>query len=97
MPRHNYWKAAPLVKALCDKHGIEYKSKTPELRELQEAATNYYSSCHTKHELPHNKEKATPSSPAHSSAENLKSLRIALYFLSLSKQCQRPHRFEMED
>uniref|UniRef100_A0A8B9NQG9 Fatty acid desaturase domain-containing protein n=1 Tax=Accipiter nisus TaxID=211598 RepID=A0A8B9NQG9_9AVES len=28
MPRHNYWKAAPLVKALCDKHGIEYKSKT---------------------------------------------------------------------
>ncbi|OXB59708.1 hypothetical protein ASZ78_012629 [Callipepla squamata] len=28
MPRHNYCKAAPLVKALCDKHGIEYKSKT---------------------------------------------------------------------
>uniref|UniRef100_A0A8C0FVQ8 Fatty acid desaturase domain-containing protein n=1 Tax=Bubo bubo TaxID=30461 RepID=A0A8C0FVQ8_BUBBB len=28
MPRHNYWKAAPLVKALCDKHGIQYKSKT---------------------------------------------------------------------
>uniref|UniRef100_A0A8B9PA08 Cytochrome b5 heme-binding domain-containing protein n=1 Tax=Apteryx owenii TaxID=8824 RepID=A0A8B9PA08_APTOW len=28
MPRHNYWKAAPLVKALCGKHGIEYKSKT---------------------------------------------------------------------
>ncbi|XP_068004230.1 acyl-CoA (8-3)-desaturase-like isoform X1 [Melanerpes formicivorus] len=27
MPRHNYWKAAPLVKALCNKHGIEYKSK----------------------------------------------------------------------
>ncbi|KAM6322061.1 acyl-CoA (8-3)-desaturase-like [Podargus strigoides] len=27
MPRHNYWKAAPLVKALCDKHGIEYKCK----------------------------------------------------------------------
>uniref|UniRef100_A0A8C8BEL7 Fatty acid desaturase domain-containing protein n=2 Tax=Strigidae TaxID=30459 RepID=A0A8C8BEL7_9STRI len=28
MPRHNYWKAAPLVKALCDKHDIQYKSKT---------------------------------------------------------------------
>uniref|UniRef100_A0A8C4UZZ8 Cytochrome b5 heme-binding domain-containing protein n=17 Tax=Neoaves TaxID=3078114 RepID=A0A8C4UZZ8_FALTI len=28
MPRHNYWKVAPLVKGLCDKHGIEYKSKT---------------------------------------------------------------------
>ncbi|XP_062433639.1 acyl-CoA (8-3)-desaturase-like [Rhea pennata] len=28
MPRHNCWKAAPLVKALCDKHGIQYKSKT---------------------------------------------------------------------
>ncbi|XP_053835242.1 acyl-CoA (8-3)-desaturase-like isoform X1 [Vidua macroura] len=28
MPRHNYWKVAPLVKSLCDKHGIEYKSKT---------------------------------------------------------------------
>uniref|UniRef100_A0A8C6YUJ6 Fatty acid desaturase 1-like n=1 Tax=Nothoprocta perdicaria TaxID=30464 RepID=A0A8C6YUJ6_NOTPE len=28
MPRHNYCKAAPLVKALCEKHGIEYKSKT---------------------------------------------------------------------
>ncbi|XP_061318056.1 acyl-CoA (8-3)-desaturase-like [Pezoporus flaviventris] len=28
MPRHNYCKVAPLVKALCEKHGIEYKSKT---------------------------------------------------------------------
>uniref|UniRef100_A0A8C3GUI1 Uncharacterized protein n=7 Tax=Passeriformes TaxID=9126 RepID=A0A8C3GUI1_CORMO len=28
MPRHNYWKVAPLVKSLCGKHGIEYKSKT---------------------------------------------------------------------
>uniref|UniRef100_A0A8C3MNC4 Uncharacterized protein n=3 Tax=Passeriformes TaxID=9126 RepID=A0A8C3MNC4_GEOPR len=28
MPRHNYWKVSPLVKSLCDKHGIEYKSKT---------------------------------------------------------------------
>uniref|UniRef100_A0A8C6JZV4 Uncharacterized protein n=1 Tax=Melopsittacus undulatus TaxID=13146 RepID=A0A8C6JZV4_MELUD len=28
MPRHNYCKVAPLVKAICDKHGIEYKSKT---------------------------------------------------------------------
>ncbi|XP_005531827.1 PREDICTED: fatty acid desaturase 1-like [Pseudopodoces humilis] len=28
MPRHNYWKVAPLVKSLCDKHGIEYKTKT---------------------------------------------------------------------
>ncbi|KYO41646.1 hypothetical protein Y1Q_0006393 [Alligator mississippiensis] len=27
MPRHNYWKVAPLVKSLCAKHGIEYKSK----------------------------------------------------------------------
>uniref|UniRef100_A0A8C5TR75 Cytochrome b5 heme-binding domain-containing protein n=1 Tax=Malurus cyaneus samueli TaxID=2593467 RepID=A0A8C5TR75_9PASS len=27
MPRHNYWKVAPLVKSLCGKHGIEYKSK----------------------------------------------------------------------
>uniref|UniRef100_A0A672TJ49 Cytochrome b5 heme-binding domain-containing protein n=1 Tax=Strigops habroptila TaxID=2489341 RepID=A0A672TJ49_STRHB len=28
MPRHNYCKVAPLVRALCDKHGIEYKSKS---------------------------------------------------------------------
>nr|XP_054755277.1 acyl-CoA 6-desaturase-like [Lytechinus pictus] len=28
MPRHNYHKIAPLVKTLCKKHGIEYKSKT---------------------------------------------------------------------
>ncbi|XP_006274952.1 acyl-CoA (8-3)-desaturase [Alligator mississippiensis] len=28
MPRHNYWKVAPLVKSLCATHGIEYKSKT---------------------------------------------------------------------
>ncbi|KAJ6654125.1 hypothetical protein lerEdw1_007393 [Lerista edwardsae] len=27
MPRHNFWKVAPLVKSLCAKHGIEYKSK----------------------------------------------------------------------
>ncbi|XP_066486583.1 acyl-CoA (8-3)-desaturase-like [Tiliqua scincoides] len=28
MPRHNYWKVAPLVKSMCAKHGIEYQSKT---------------------------------------------------------------------
>ncbi|XP_003224187.1 acyl-CoA (8-3)-desaturase isoform X1 [Anolis carolinensis] len=28
MPRHNYWKVAPLVKSLCAKHGIEYQTKT---------------------------------------------------------------------
>ncbi|XP_066486168.1 acyl-CoA (8-3)-desaturase-like [Tiliqua scincoides] len=27
MPRHNYWKAAPLVKSLCAKHGIQYQCK----------------------------------------------------------------------
>ncbi|XP_021107406.1 fatty acid desaturase 1 isoform X3 [Heterocephalus glaber] len=27
MPRHNYHKAAPLVRSLCAKHGIEYQSK----------------------------------------------------------------------
>lgn len=27
MPRHNYWKVAPLVKSLCAKHGIEYHCK----------------------------------------------------------------------
>ncbi|OCT83894.1 acyl-CoA (8-3)-desaturase [Xenopus laevis] len=27
MPRHNYWKAAPLVHSLCKKYGIEYQSK----------------------------------------------------------------------
>uniref|UniRef100_A0ACB8G2Z3 Fatty acid desaturase 1 n=2 Tax=Sphaerodactylus townsendi TaxID=933632 RepID=A0ACB8G2Z3_9SAUR len=27
MPRHNFWKVAPLVKSFCAKHGIEYKSK----------------------------------------------------------------------
>ncbi|XP_061465822.1 acyl-CoA (8-3)-desaturase-like [Rhineura floridana] len=27
MPRHNYWKVAPLVKSLCAKHGVEYKCK----------------------------------------------------------------------
>nr|XP_060626636.1 acyl-CoA (8-3)-desaturase-like [Anolis sagrei ordinatus] len=27
MPRHNFWKAAPLVKSLCHKYGIEYKCK----------------------------------------------------------------------
>ncbi|KAE8606933.1 hypothetical protein XENTR_v10010932 [Xenopus tropicalis] len=27
MPRHNYWKAAPLVRSLCKKYGIEYQSK----------------------------------------------------------------------
>ncbi|KAJ6652217.1 hypothetical protein lerEdw1_012983 [Lerista edwardsae] len=27
MPRHNYWKVAPLVKSLCAKHGVEYHCK----------------------------------------------------------------------
>nr|XP_060626586.1 acyl-CoA (8-3)-desaturase-like [Anolis sagrei ordinatus] len=27
MPRHNYWKVAPLVKSICGKYGIEYQSK----------------------------------------------------------------------
>ncbi|CAM5119957.1 unnamed protein product [Eretmochelys imbricata] len=27
MPRHNYWKVAPLVKSLCAKHSIEYHCK----------------------------------------------------------------------
>nr|XP_056707965.1 acyl-CoA (8-3)-desaturase-like [Euleptes europaea] len=27
MPRHNFWKVAPLVKSLCSKHGIEYQCK----------------------------------------------------------------------
>ncbi|XP_053138756.1 acyl-CoA (8-3)-desaturase-like isoform X2 [Hemicordylus capensis] len=27
MPRHNYWKVAPLVKSLCAKHGLNYQSK----------------------------------------------------------------------
>ncbi|XP_062973093.1 acyl-CoA (8-3)-desaturase-like [Elgaria multicarinata webbii] len=27
MPRHNFWKVAPLVKSLCAKHGIDYQSK----------------------------------------------------------------------
>ncbi|XP_077175190.1 acyl-CoA (8-3)-desaturase-like [Paroedura picta] len=27
MPRHNFWKAAPLVKSLCAKHSIEYQCK----------------------------------------------------------------------
>uniref|UniRef100_A0A8C6VED2 Fatty acid desaturase domain-containing protein n=1 Tax=Naja naja TaxID=35670 RepID=A0A8C6VED2_NAJNA len=27
MPRHNFWKVAPLVKSMCVKHGIEYQSK----------------------------------------------------------------------
>ncbi|XP_041516811.1 acyl-CoA (8-3)-desaturase isoform X1 [Microtus oregoni] len=27
MPRHNYYKVAPLVQSLCTKHGIEYKTK----------------------------------------------------------------------
>ncbi|XP_054827488.1 acyl-CoA (8-3)-desaturase-like [Eublepharis macularius] len=28
MPRHNYWKVAPLVKSLCAKHGIQYQCKS---------------------------------------------------------------------
>lgn len=28
MPRHNYWLAAPAVRALCKKHGIPYEVKT---------------------------------------------------------------------
>jgi hypothetical protein len=27
MPRHNYYKITPLVKSLCEKHGIEYQVK----------------------------------------------------------------------
>nr|XP_056707683.1 acyl-CoA (8-3)-desaturase-like [Euleptes europaea] len=27
MPRHNYWKVAPLVKSLCAKHGVDYQCK----------------------------------------------------------------------
>ncbi|XP_054827208.1 acyl-CoA (8-3)-desaturase-like [Eublepharis macularius] len=27
MPRHNYWKVAPLVKSLCAKHGVQYHCK----------------------------------------------------------------------
>ncbi|XP_048341073.1 acyl-CoA (8-3)-desaturase-like isoform X2 [Sphaerodactylus townsendi] len=28
MPRHNYWKVAPLVKSLCAKHGVDYQTKS---------------------------------------------------------------------
>ncbi|XP_051739061.1 acyl-CoA 6-desaturase [Ctenopharyngodon idella] len=28
MPRHNYWRAAPRVRALCDKYGVKYQEKT---------------------------------------------------------------------
>uniref|UniRef100_A0A8C1CHZ8 Fatty acid desaturase 2 n=1 Tax=Cyprinus carpio carpio TaxID=630221 RepID=A0A8C1CHZ8_CYPCA len=28
MPRHNYWRAAPHVRALCDKYGVKYQEKT---------------------------------------------------------------------
>eukprot|EP00057_Strongylocentrotus_purpuratus_P017205 XP_011671679.1 PREDICTED: fatty acid desaturase 2-like [Strongylocentrotus purpuratus] len=28
MPRHNYVRVAPLVKSLCKKHGVDYKTKT---------------------------------------------------------------------
>ncbi|KAG8125538.1 putative Fatty acid desaturase 1-like protein, partial [Naja naja] len=27
MPRHNYYKVAPLVKSLCAKHGVHYECK----------------------------------------------------------------------
>uniref|UniRef100_A0A8D0DKE1 Fatty acid desaturase domain-containing protein n=1 Tax=Salvator merianae TaxID=96440 RepID=A0A8D0DKE1_SALMN len=27
MPRHNYWKVAPLVKSLCAKHDVKYECK----------------------------------------------------------------------
>uniref|UniRef100_A0A8C1GJB5 Fatty acid desaturase domain-containing protein n=1 Tax=Cyprinus carpio TaxID=7962 RepID=A0A8C1GJB5_CYPCA len=27
MPRHNYWRAAPRVRALCDKYGVKYQEK----------------------------------------------------------------------
>ncbi len=27
MPRHNYWRAAPHVRALCDKYGVKYQEK----------------------------------------------------------------------
>uniref|UniRef100_A0A8C9TEH3 Fatty acid desaturase 2 n=3 Tax=Scleropages formosus TaxID=113540 RepID=A0A8C9TEH3_SCLFO len=28
MPRHNYWRAAPMVRAVCEKHGIPYQVKS---------------------------------------------------------------------
>nr|AYG96559.1 fatty acid desaturase 2B [Pantodon buchholzi] len=28
MPRHNYWRAAPMVREVCKKHGISYEEKT---------------------------------------------------------------------
>nr|AZL94116.1 delta-6 desaturase [Tor tambroides] len=28
MPRHNYWRAAPHVRALCDKYGVKYQEKS---------------------------------------------------------------------
>ncbi|XP_016324433.1 fatty acid desaturase 2-like [Sinocyclocheilus anshuiensis] len=28
MPRHNYWHAAPRVRALCDKYGVKYQEKS---------------------------------------------------------------------
>lgn len=28
MPRHNYWRAAPHVQALCDKYGVKYQEKS---------------------------------------------------------------------
>uniref|UniRef100_A0A673IK11 Fatty acid desaturase 2 n=1 Tax=Sinocyclocheilus rhinocerous TaxID=307959 RepID=A0A673IK11_9TELE len=28
MPRHNYWRAAPHARALCDKYGVKYQEKT---------------------------------------------------------------------
>nr|AYG96558.1 fatty acid desaturase 2A [Pantodon buchholzi] len=28
MPRHNYWRAAPMVRAMCEKHGVPYQVKS---------------------------------------------------------------------
>lgn len=46
MPRHNYHQVAPLVKALCDKHGILYHRKS-----LSSALVDVYRSLKTSGEL----------------------------------------------
>jgi len=46
MPRHNLYKIAPLVKSLCEKHGVQYKVKS-----LSRAFTDIYSSLKKSGEL----------------------------------------------
>ncbi|KAK9410196.1 fatty acid desaturase 1-like [Crotalus adamanteus] len=61
MPRHNFWKATPLVKSMCAKHGIEYQSKplftgfADIVHSLKVAGEIWFKAYHCEQKIPNSK------------------------------------------